>query len=114
MREGDVIEFSSGARRSPRVRHVVDRIVAPFGVGIDERPPVLTRAQREQVQVDKRMAKVTRKMGRMVDEVEARNDGKPIDEAELQAIKTQFLQRQFQEGRIKRLVRERLAAEEAK
>ncbi|CRG87743.1 hypothetical protein PISL3812_04763 [Talaromyces islandicus] len=113
LREGDVIEFSSGARRSPRVRHVVDRIVAPFGVGIDERPPVLTREQREQLQVEKRQAKISRKMGRAIDEAVARNGGQPINDADLEAFKRQFLLRQFQEGRIKRLVRKRLAADAA-
>lgn len=113
LREGDVIEFSSGARRSPRVRHVVDRIVAPFGVGIDERPPVLTRKQREQQQTEKRQAKVVRKMSRVVDEAVERNGGQPIEEAQLEALKRQFLLRQFQEGKVKRLVRKRLAAEAA-
>lgn len=108
-----MIEFSSGARRSPRVRHVVDRIVAPFGVGIDERPAVLTREEREQQVVEKRQAKVLRKMGRAVDEAVARNGGQPIDETELEALKRQFLLRQFQEGKIKRLVRNRLAADAA-
>ncbi|QKX63401.1 uncharacterized protein TRUGW13939_10571 [Talaromyces rugulosus] len=117
LREGDVIEFSSGARRSPRVRHVVDRIVAPFGVGIDERPAVLTREQREQQQTEKRQAKVARKLARVVDEAVERNGGQPVDEADLETLKRHFLLRQFQDGKIKRLVRKRLqveAAEESK
>jgi ribosomal protein S17 len=47
LREGDVIEFSSGWRASKNVRHVVERIVAPFGIGVDERPAVMSRKERE-------------------------------------------------------------------
>lgn len=46
LREGDVIEFSSGWRSSKNVRHVVDRIVAPFGAAIEDRPAIMTREER--------------------------------------------------------------------
>ena len=54
LREGDVIEFSSGARKSRRVRHVVERIVAPFGVSIEKRPAVMSREEREEERARKR------------------------------------------------------------
>ncbi|KAK2803336.1 hypothetical protein FQN51_003757 [Onygenales sp. PD_10] len=47
LREGDVIEFVSGWRASRNVRHVVERIVAPFGTPVEGRPPVMTRGERE-------------------------------------------------------------------
>jgi ribosomal protein S17 len=52
LREGDVIEFSSGWRASKNVRHVVERIVAPFGIGVDERPAVMSREERERQQLE--------------------------------------------------------------
>lgn len=61
LREGDVIEFSSGAPKSRNVRHVVERIVAPFGTNIDERPPVKTREEREAERAAKRAAKWQRR-----------------------------------------------------
>jgi ribosomal protein S17 len=64
LREGDVIEFSSGAPKSRHVRHVVERIIAPFGAGIDERPAVMTREEREAERAMKRAAKVERRMQR--------------------------------------------------
>ncbi|KAL4867760.1 hypothetical protein BDV12DRAFT_170792 [Aspergillus spectabilis] len=61
LREGDVIEFSSGFRKSRRVRHVVERIIAPFGEAIEDRPAVLTREEREAIRVEKRAAKAARR-----------------------------------------------------
>ena len=70
LREGDVIEFSSGCRTSKNVRHVVDRIVAPFGVGVEERPAVLGKEAREALRREEkgevRMGKIKRRvMGRV-------------------------------------------------
>ncbi|EYE91029.1 uS17 family ribosomal protein [Aspergillus ruber CBS 135680] len=61
LREGDVIEFSSGFPKSRNVHHVVERIVAPFGSGIEERPPVMSREEREAVREQKRAAKWERR-----------------------------------------------------
>jgi ribosomal protein S17 len=54
LREGDVIEFSSGAPKSRHVRHVVERIIAPFGEAIEDRPAILTREERDAVRAEKR------------------------------------------------------------
>lgn len=66
LREGDVIEFSSGWRKSKNVRHVVERIVAPFGDPVDKRPPVMTRAEREELRNQKqgivKMGKIKRRV----------------------------------------------------
>ncbi|KAH8435344.1 uS17 family ribosomal protein [Aspergillus melleus] len=67
LREGDVIEFSSGAPKSRNVRHVVERIIAPFGTNIDERPPVKTREEREAERVAKRTAKWQRRETRRLE-----------------------------------------------
>lgn len=61
LREGDVIEFSSGYPKSRRVRHVVERIIAPFGSGIEERPPIMTRAERDELRATKMMQKLLRR-----------------------------------------------------
>ncbi|OXV11766.1 hypothetical protein Egran_00472 [Elaphomyces granulatus] len=61
LREGDVIEFSSGAPKSRRVRHVVERIIAPFGVSIEERPTVMSREEREEERARKRAEKLQRR-----------------------------------------------------
>ncbi|EAW06922.1 uS17 family ribosomal protein [Aspergillus clavatus NRRL 1] len=61
LREGDVIEFSSGFPKSRRVRHVVERIVAPFGSAIEDRPAVMTREERDALRVQKRAAKWARR-----------------------------------------------------
>lgn len=56
-----MIEFSSGFPKSRNVHHVVERIVAPFGSGIEERPPVMSREEREAVREQKRAAKWERR-----------------------------------------------------
>ncbi|EGC42458.1 conserved hypothetical protein [Histoplasma capsulatum var. duboisii H88] len=53
LRQGDVIEFSSGWRTSKNVRHVVEKIVAPFGVPVDQRPRVLSRPEREALKAER-------------------------------------------------------------
>ncbi|OJD13703.1 hypothetical protein AJ78_05860 [Emergomyces pasteurianus Ep9510] len=53
LRQGDVIEFSSGWRTSKNVRHVVERIVAPFGLPVEKRPRVLSWHEREAVKAER-------------------------------------------------------------
>ncbi|KAL2373733.1 hypothetical protein BDBG_00327 [Blastomyces gilchristii SLH14081] len=53
LRQGDVIEFSSGWRTSKNVRHVVERIVAPFGEPVEQRPQVLSWAEREALKAER-------------------------------------------------------------
>ncbi|KAL4985482.1 hypothetical protein BDW68DRAFT_165039 [Aspergillus falconensis] len=65
LREGDVIEFSSGYPKSRRVHHVVERIIAPFGEAIEDRPAVLSRAERDAIRLEKRMAKAARREQRL-------------------------------------------------
>ncbi|KAI5304711.1 hypothetical protein KEM56_006077 [Ascosphaera pollenicola] len=61
LRVGDVIEFSNGWRKSRNIRHVVERIIAPFGSRVEERPPILGREQREAKLQEKREEKLERK-----------------------------------------------------
>ncbi|KAI5308615.1 hypothetical protein KEM55_005285 [Ascosphaera atra] len=65
-REGDVVEFSNGWRMTRNVRHVVEKIVAPFGSRVEERPKVLSREEREAARAVKREAKVERRAKRGV------------------------------------------------
>ncbi|KAJ6050075.1 uncharacterized protein N7446_005682 [Penicillium canescens] len=71
LRDGDVIEFSSGAPKSKHVHHVVERIITPFGVGISERPAVLSRAERDAARearwAEKYVRREARILGREVD-----------------------------------------------
>lgn len=107
LREGDVIEFSSGAPRSPRVRHVVERIIAPFGVEISDRPPVMTREEREAERMQKRAEKLARKAGRVAASASAAGD------QDVEAITRRFLQSKDHIGRIRSLVLERTSQAEA-
>jgi ribosomal protein S17 len=91
LREGDVIEFSSGFPKSRNVRHVVERIVAPFGCKVEERPPVMTREERDALRAEKRAAKWQRREAR-------RSEG-----GEVKGVKEHV-------GRIRALVYERVGA----
>ena len=89
--EGDVIEFSSGFPKSRTVHHVVERIIAPFGSSIDQRPAVLSREERDALREKKRAAKWQRR-----EERRAQGTGEGVNE---------------HMGRIRKLVLERPAAE---
>jgi ribosomal protein S17 len=71
LREGDVIEFSSGAPKSRHVHHVVERIITPFAVPIEDRPAVMSReerqAERERRWAEKYVLKESRRLGQEVD-----------------------------------------------
>ncbi|KAI5286369.1 hypothetical protein KEM54_006845 [Ascosphaera aggregata] len=86
LREGDVIEFSNGWVKSQRVRHVVERIVAPFGSRIEDRPPILSPKEREKMRIEKRAEKLARR----------EKSGKVIS-------------REPYVGKIKKLVQQRMA-----
>jgi ribosomal protein S17 len=119
LREGDVIEFSSGAPKSRRVHHVVERIVAPFGTPIEKRRPVLSREERDQERERKWAAKYLRR--------EERRLGAPVDlagiaglegQGQAEGVSTAELIHRIHGaneriGRVKRLVLERTAAAEA-
>ncbi|KFY24108.1 hypothetical protein V493_05432 [Pseudogymnoascus sp. VKM F-4281 (FW-2241)] len=61
LRAGDIIEISSGWRVSKSVRHVVSRIVAPFGEPIEARPSVMTEVERLEERRKKKEAKDLRR-----------------------------------------------------
>ncbi|PWY94452.1 nucleic acid-binding protein [Aspergillus sclerotioniger CBS 115572] len=92
LREGDVIEFSNGHPKTGNVRHVVERIIAPFGTPIEERPPVMTREERDAERAAKRTAKWQRRQAKRLE-----NGG---EEAEREREHV---------GRIQRLISERMA-----
>lgn len=101
LREGDVIEFSSGAPRAPNVRHVVERIIAPFGSAVEERPAVPTRAEREEEMVAKRMTKLMR---------QATKKSAEEGERDVEKVMRQVVESKEHIGRIRGLVIERAAA----
>ncbi|PYI11591.1 nucleic acid-binding protein [Aspergillus sclerotiicarbonarius CBS 121057] len=94
LREGDVIEFSNGFPKTRNVHHVVERIIAPFGSSIDERPPVMSREERDAERAAKRAAKSQRREDRRLED-----GGEEIEGAREHV------------GRIQRLVVERTAAQ---
>lgn len=61
LRTGDIVSISSGWRTSKSKRHVVNRIIAPWGPPIDQRPPVPTPEEREAAHAAERAKKATRK-----------------------------------------------------
>jgi small subunit ribosomal protein S17 len=61
VRQGDVINISSGWRASQHVRHVVRHIVAPYGEPIEARPPVLSEQELYEKYAEKREAKLERR-----------------------------------------------------
>lgn len=61
LRAGDIIEISSGWRVSKSVRHVVSRIIAPFGEPIESRPAVMTEVERLEERRKKKEAKDLRR-----------------------------------------------------
>ncbi|KAL4798566.1 hypothetical protein BDV19DRAFT_356500 [Aspergillus venezuelensis] len=90
LRDGDLIEFSSGYPKGRRVHHVVERIVIPFGTAIEDRPAVLSREERDAIRVEKRAAKWARREQRKVESGISPSHGK-----------------KEHIGRIKRLILER-------
>ncbi|KAF3389000.1 hypothetical protein F1880_004422 [Penicillium rolfsii] len=120
LRKGDVIEFSSGAPKSHRVHHVVERIITPFAVPIEDRPALLTREEREQEREKRWAAKYvrreSRRLGEEIDlEAIAREEGL-IQEGETLST-AELIHRIFlgQEriGKVKKLVQERTAEVQA-
>ncbi|KAL5354370.1 hypothetical protein V496_10612 [Pseudogymnoascus sp. VKM F-4515 (FW-2607)] len=61
LRAGDIIEISSGWRVSKSVRHVVSRIIAPFGEPIEARPSVMTEVELLEERRKKKEAKDLRR-----------------------------------------------------
>ncbi|KAH7363742.1 hypothetical protein BKA66DRAFT_499149 [Pyrenochaeta sp. MPI-SDFR-AT-0127] len=58
--EGDVVRITSGYRTSKAIHHVVTSIVAPFGEPVENRPPVLSQTQLDELRVKQRLLKDVR------------------------------------------------------
>lgn len=117
LREGDVIEFSSGAPKSRHVSHIVERIITPFATPIQDRPAVLSReerqAQREQGWAAKYLRRESRRLGEEIDIKQYTSNlvkqGKQYSDAEL--IRLYHANGDGPRvGRIKGLVQQRTAA----
>ncbi|KAJ5871318.1 uncharacterized protein N7529_003671 [Penicillium soppii] len=119
LREGDVIEFSSGAPKSKHVRHVVERIVTPFGVEIADRPSVPSKeqreAKREQSWAEKYVRRESRRLGREVDLVEeAEKAGIPVEGEIPAALLIHRIHANNERvGKLKSLVLERVEKEKS-
>ncbi|KAF1848265.1 nucleic acid-binding protein [Cucurbitaria berberidis CBS 394.84] len=58
--EGDIVRITSGYRTSKAIHHVVTSIVAPFGEPVENRPPVLSQTQLDELRVKQRLLKDVR------------------------------------------------------
>ncbi len=75
--EGDVVNVQGGLRASKTVRHVVTRIVAPFGgVAVAKRPAVLTPDEKRNYKADQTRAKLERRAERRRAVEEGDREGK--------------------------------------
>ncbi|KAI1438179.1 nucleic acid-binding protein [Xylaria sp. CBS 124048] len=61
LRQGDVVAITPSWRESQHVRHVVKHIIAPYGVAIEERPPIPSQEERTAWRLAKREAKTERR-----------------------------------------------------
>lgn len=81
LRTGDIIEISPGWRISRNVRHVVNRIIAPFGEPIEARPSVMSEVERVQERRRKKEDKDRRrgKLGELLEgEGEVKAEAKTV------------------------------------
>ncbi|KAH7015097.1 hypothetical protein EDB80DRAFT_325124 [Ilyonectria destructans] len=79
LRTGDVISIVPGWPTSQHKRHVVKHIIAPFGVPIEERPPVLTLEERIAEREAKKATKDERRAARRQAEVERTQEEKKLE-----------------------------------
>ncbi|KAH6982780.1 hypothetical protein BGZ61DRAFT_531971 [Ilyonectria robusta] len=79
LRTGDVISIVPGWPTSQHKRHVVKHIIAPFGVPIEERPPVPTLEERIAEREAKKATKDERKAARRQAEVERTQEEKKLE-----------------------------------
>ncbi|KAM4057998.1 ribosomal protein [Hirsutella rhossiliensis] len=75
LRTGDVISIVPGWPTSQHKRHVVKHIIAPYGVPIEERPPVPTLEERITERETKKAAKDQRKAVRRTEDDEKAGKG---------------------------------------
>lgn len=54
LRIGDVVAITAGSRVAKHVHHVVTKIIAPFEIPIEERPPIPTIEERIAAKEEKR------------------------------------------------------------
>jgi small subunit ribosomal protein S17 len=71
LRTGDVVSIAPGWRTSKGKRHYVKRIIAPYGLPIENRPPVLPLSKLIERYESKRSAKADRKADRNTEALEA-------------------------------------------
>jgi small subunit ribosomal protein S17 len=57
---GDVVRITSGHRTSRAIHHVVTAIVAPFGEPVENRPPVMSQKELDELKIKQRLLKDVR------------------------------------------------------
>ncbi|KAI5466525.1 hypothetical protein BGZ63DRAFT_421005 [Mariannaea sp. PMI_226] len=85
LRTGDVVSIVPGWPTSQHKRHVVKHIIAPFGIPIEERPPVPTLEERIAEREAKKTAKDERRAARRRDEEQQRTEEKMLERTRSQA-----------------------------
>ncbi|KAH7157231.1 hypothetical protein EDB81DRAFT_418765 [Dactylonectria macrodidyma] len=79
LRTGDVISIVPGWPTSQHKRHVVKHIIAPYGVPIEDRPPVPTLEERIAEREAKKAVKDERRAARRQAEVERTQEEKRLE-----------------------------------
>ncbi|KAH7325133.1 hypothetical protein B0I35DRAFT_476323 [Stachybotrys elegans] len=74
LRTGDVVSIRPGWRTSKQKRHLVEKIIAPYGTPIEERPPIPSLQQVLLEYEEKRAAKARREAARRKEEHEKRRE----------------------------------------
>lgn len=113
-REGDVVEILSGFKKTKHVKHVIGRIVAPFGVPVEARPPVLGLEELVRSKEEKRARKVARAVARAEGEVEGDAEKVEGEGESERVVEVDAVPPTPRMGRIKSLVEVRLARAEAR
>ncbi len=73
-----MVKIAAGWRVSRHIKHVVTEIVAPWGPSIDERPRILSEAERLEIKRKKREAKLERRARKEGSEGDGR-DGSDVE-----------------------------------
>ncbi|KAH7154816.1 hypothetical protein B0J13DRAFT_210050 [Dactylonectria estremocensis] len=79
LRTGDVISIVPGWPTSQHKRHVVKHIIAPYGVPIEDRPPVPTLEERIAERESKKATKDERRAARRQAEMERTQEEKILE-----------------------------------
>jgi small subunit ribosomal protein S17 len=85
IRQGDVVAIAPGWRTSKTKRYYVKQIIAPYGVPIEDRPPVLPLSELFSRYEAKRLAKAEREHERQLEQTEKSREANRVKAEKLAA-----------------------------